>query len=177
MGSTPEETMHSISAGTTGPPVVMMPGYSAGSGFFFRNMAGLAGKSRVFLVDWLGTGELLHCLNVYTNDNPHLLKCSIFCIAVWTSQQHVGRVLFSRQAVCMHAGLSGRPPFDCKTREETEAWFVESLDKWREAQGLESMVLVGHSLGAYLSACYALAHPERVSHLVLVCPAGAQLHA
>jgi abhydrolase domain-containing protein 5 len=69
-------------------------------------------------------------------------------------------------------GLSGRPKFTCKNREETEAWFVNSLDKWREAQGLDSMVLVGHSLGGYLSACYALAHPERVTHLVLVCPAG-----
>lgn len=73
----------------------------------------------------------------------------------------------------MSAGLSGRPRFECQTTEETEAWFVESLDKWREAQGLETMVLVGHSLGGYLSACYALAHPERVTHLVLVCPAGA----
>ena len=78
----------------------------------------------------------------------------------------------------MRAGLSGRPPFDCKTREQTEAWFVESLDKWREAQGLKSMVLVGHSLGGYLSACYALAHPEHVTQLVLVCPAGAwPMHA
>eukprot|EP00967_Tisochrysis_lutea_P084670 scaffold118492_cov19-Tisochrysis_lutea.AAC.1 len=34
------------------------------------------------------------------------------------------------------------------------------------------MVLVGHSLGGYLSACYALKYPEHVEHLILVCPAG-----
>lgn len=69
-------------------------------------------------------------------------------------------------------GLSGRPPFQCKGREETEAWFVESLERWRKAQGIENMVLVGHSLGGYLSASYALRYPERVKHLVLVNPAG-----
>lgn len=49
---------------------------------------------------------------------------------------------------------------------------MASLDKWRAEEGIECMVLMGHSLGGYLSAVYALRHPERVQHLVLVCPAG-----
>lgn len=37
---------------------------------------------------------------------------------------------------------------------------------------LDKVVLVGHSMGGYLAACYALKHPEHVQHLILVCPAG-----
>ena len=69
-------------------------------------------------------------------------------------------------------GCSGRPPFKCRSREGTEAWFVESLERWRKEAGLDQMVLVGHSLGGYLSTCYALAYPDRVQHLILVNPAG-----
>jgi abhydrolase domain-containing protein 5 len=69
-------------------------------------------------------------------------------------------------------GLSGRPPFRCQSREEAEDWFVESLERWRKEEGLEDMVLVGHSLGGYLSANYALRFPQHVKHLVLVNPAG-----
>jgi abhydrolase domain-containing protein 5 len=69
-------------------------------------------------------------------------------------------------------GCSGRPPFECKTREESEAWFIDALERWRADAGHEKMVLVGHSLGGYLSLNYAQQYPERVLHLVLVNPAG-----
>lgn len=69
-------------------------------------------------------------------------------------------------------GLSGRPQFTCSNQEETEAWFVDSLQQWRAENGITKFVLVGHSLGGYLAANYALRYPEHVEHLVLVCPAG-----
>ena len=57
-------------------------------------------------------------------------------------------------------GLSGRPEFRARGRQEAEDFFVESLDKWRIEMGIEKFILLGHSIGGYLSACYALKHPE-----------------
>ena len=67
---------------------------------------------------------------------------------------------------------AGRPPFPAKTREDAEDFFLSGLQRWREAMHVDKMVLVGHSLGGYLAASYALQYPQHVQHLVLVCPAG-----
>jgi len=119
------------------PPVLLLHGYGAGLGFFFRNLPVLgswAGQQQtpVYALDWLGMGR------------------------------------------------SARVPFkvrakreDIKARvEEAESFFVDSLEEWREKMGIERMTLVGHSLGGYLSTVYALKHPNRVSRLILLSPAG-----
>ncbi|KAK9821605.1 hypothetical protein WJX81_005670 [Elliptochloris bilobata] len=127
VGTGPQEFMHTITGGQlASQPMVLVPGYGAGAGFYFRNIDGLAKHFRVHAVDLLGTG------------------------------------------------MSGRPRFSARTREEAEEFFLDGLTRWRSAVGMERepMVLVGHSLGGYLAAQYALKHPEHVEHLVLVCPAG-----
>jgi proline iminopeptidase len=48
---------------------------------------------------------------------------------------------------------------------------LEDLDKVRQHFGLEAPVLLGHSWGAVLALEYALRHPTRVSHLILMNPA------
>jgi len=102
VGAGPQDFMHTISGGAPGsPPLVLVPGYGAGAGFFFRNLDGLARFFRVHAVDLLGTG------------------------------------------------MSGRPRWAARTREEAEDFFLGGLAAWRSALGLERerMVLVGHSLG------------------------------
>jgi len=77
-------------------------------------------------------------------------------------------------------GRSARVPFKVKSKlgdtagrvKETEDFFVESLEEWREKMSLEKMTLVGHSLGGYFSAVYALRYPQRVERLILLSPAG-----
>ncbi|KAL4635357.1 protein ABHD4-like isoform X1 [Arapaima gigas] len=68
-------------------------------------------------------------------------------------------------------GRSSRPrfPYDAALAEEK---FVSSIERWRQALGLERMILLGHSLGGYLATSYAIQYPERVSHLILADPWG-----
>lgn len=80
-------------------------------------------------------------------------------------------------------GGSSRPRFPtltpCTSAEEAdlrvteaELFFVDSMEAWRKSMQLEQFDLMGHSLGGYLSACYALRFPERVRTLTLVSPVG-----
>ncbi|KAF9936977.1 hypothetical protein BGZ65_001907, partial [Modicella reniformis] len=78
-------------------------------------------------------------------------------------------------------GSSSRPDFKFKHTPKTsmknvvrdsEDFFVEGLEEWRQIQQIEKMVLVGHSLGGYLSTVYALKYPHRVEKLILVSPVG-----
>ncbi|KAK8692006.1 hypothetical protein V6N13_075491 [Hibiscus sabdariffa] len=106
------------------PTLVMIHGYAASQGFFFKNFDYLANHFQVIAIDMLGWGG------------------------------------------------SSRPDFKCKSTEETEAWFVDSLEEWRKAKNISKFILLGHSLGGYIASKYALKHPEHVQHLILVGPAG-----
>ncbi|XP_067281455.1 1-acylglycerol-3-phosphate O-acyltransferase ABHD5-like isoform X3 [Pseudorasbora parva] len=68
-------------------------------------------------------------------------------------------------------GRSSRPTFG-RDAMDAEEQFVQSLEDWRKAEGLEHMILLGHDLGGYVSTAYALKYPQRLKHLVLVEPWG-----
>nr|XP_017241300.1 PREDICTED: 1-acylglycerol-3-phosphate O-acyltransferase-like [Daucus carota subsp. sativus] len=106
------------------PILVMVHGYGASQGFFFRNFEFLSKYFKVIAIDQLGWGG------------------------------------------------SSRPDFTCKSTEETEAWFIESLEEWRKSSNLSSFILLGHSFGGYVAAKYALKYPKHIQHLILVGTAG-----
>ncbi|XP_047117033.1 1-acylglycerol-3-phosphate O-acyltransferase ABHD5-like [Schistocerca piceifrons] len=68
-------------------------------------------------------------------------------------------------------GRSSRPTFS-KDAMEAEQQFVRSVEEWRREMKLEKIILLGHSMGGFLAASYALAHPQRVKHLILADPWG-----
>ncbi|XP_067131863.1 (Lyso)-N-acylphosphatidylethanolamine lipase-like isoform X1 [Centruroides vittatus] len=68
-------------------------------------------------------------------------------------------------------GKSSRPRFG-KDAIEAENQFVCSIEAWRKKLGLQRFFLLGHSLGGFIAAAYALKHPDRVAHLILCDPWG-----
>ncbi|XP_033837644.1 1-acylglycerol-3-phosphate O-acyltransferase ABHD5 [Periophthalmus magnuspinnatus] len=68
-------------------------------------------------------------------------------------------------------GLSTRPQFSSEP-QEAEEQFVDSIEQWRRKLELETMILVGHNLGGYLTVSYAIKYPDRVKHIILVEPWG-----
>ena len=67
----------------------------------------------------------------------------------------------------------GRSADHVRPEEVTLASDVADLDRVRRRLRLESPVILGHSWGAVLALEYALRHPTRASHLILMNPAPA----
>ena len=53
-----------------------------------------------------------------------------------------------------------------------EAFFVESLEAWRKAMNIDSMVLAGHSMGGLIAVAYTEKYPQHVHQLILISPVG-----
>src|SRR5262245_5088973 len=61
-------------------------------------------------------------------------------------------------------GRSGRPPLETLTLAQLAA----DADALRAHLGLEKVAVLGHSYGGCIALQYALRHPDRLSHLLLV---------
>ncbi len=92
--------------------------------------------------------------------------------------------LSSRPGWKLHAldllgyGCSARPPFKIKSKDpyerihETEDFFIDAIEAWRKAKGIERFTFVAHSMGAYFASAYSMKYPGHIKKLVLVSPAG-----
>jgi cardiolipin-specific phospholipase len=130
--------------------IVVAHGYGAGLGFFFKNFRALQSTgAMVHTLDWLGMAN---------SSRPPLPS--------------IGRRRKSMEYITDEDAPEYLDPHDVHGVKATESFFVDSLEQWRHKSDIDKMILVGHSLGGYLSTAYALKYPERVEKLVLVSPVG-----
>jgi pimeloyl-ACP methyl ester carboxylesterase len=119
--------------------------------------------------------EFIHSISVGRDDAPPLVCVPGYGAGAAFFFKNLGPLAAAGYRV--HAvdwrgtGLSGRPAFAAETHAEAVSFFLNALEAWRVAHGIDRMSLLGHSLGGYLAARYALAHPTRVERLLLVGPA------
>ncbi|XP_043267663.1 1-acylglycerol-3-phosphate O-acyltransferase ABHD5 isoform X2 [Venturia canescens] len=106
-------------------------------------------KTPIVLLHGLGAGVALWCLNL---DNLS-----------------IDRPVYAMDLLGF--GRSSRPKFSNEA-QEAEAQLVRSVEEWRREMQLEKFVLLGHSMGGFLAASYAIQYPERVKHLILADPWG-----
>lgn len=62
-----------------------------------------------------------------------------------------------------------KPLVPIKNKKSVQQWILEVLN----ALQFKTVDLAGHSMGGFLSLCFSLAYPDRVSKLMLYAPAGA----
>lgn len=78
---------------------------------------------------------------------------------------------FSLSVYISGFGRSSRPVFS-KDAKEAENQLIRSVEEWRREMQLDKIVLLGHSMGGFLAASYAIKYPDRVKHLILADPWG-----
>lgn len=69
-------------------------------------------------------------------------------------------------------GCSDKPPVDY-----TPAFFIDFLDSFFDAVGVDNSIVVGSSLGGQIAADFASAYSGSVRSLILVSPAGMMKHS
>ncbi len=72
---------------------------------------------------------------------------------------------------CVALDLPGFGASDKPDVRYDPAFFRRVLDATVDALGLQRFALLGHSLGGFIAADWAGAHPDRVTHLALIAPA------
>ena len=190
--------------------LVMLHGYGASSGWFYKNFTGIAEKCRqetnltIHALDMIGFGLSGRPSVSYKHDadtKPNLdietegIKWGKYATCIKCGGHLDGKVskklhwcnCADEEASIREGTSSESAKIIVQKRDiveyldnhkelirEVEDVYVESLEKWRIANGIEKFDLLAHSLGGYLGMTYLLKHPERVGNVIMVSPGGVE---
>lgn len=72
-------------------------------------------------------------------------------------------------------GGSSRPKFNPKTPEDSDNFFVDFLENWRQAMGnISGFILAGHSFGGFICGHYAVRYPQHIKKLLMLSAVGVE---
>ncbi|XP_075216912.1 pummelig isoform X6 [Lycorma delicatula] len=89
----------------------------------------------------------------------------------WWSPMSISLLRVAEKKILSCFGRSSRPVFSSDPLE-AEKQLVKAVEEWRKEMQIKKFILLGHSMGGFLAASYAIEYPERVNHLILADPWG-----
>lgn len=119
----------------------------------------------------VGGGLTLHVRDEGKRDGPVLVLLHGSNASLHTWEPWVARLGAKYRIISLDQighGLTGPNP----TRQYDGAAFVGTLDALMGKLGVKRFALAGNSMGGYVAWEYALAHPDKLTHLILVDAAG-----
>lgn len=168
--------------------LVMIHGYGACAGWFYKNFHGLLSANpgcKIHSLDLLGFGLSSRPHVTYAHDSDCTTPLDIKY-----DQQEVKEKIPKLKEIHAkkHKKTFATPnTFHIKTDnilayikdqlklvKEVEDIYVESLEKWRQNNGIDKFDLLGHSFGGYISMAYALKYPQHIKRLIMVSPGGVE---
>ena len=123
----------------------------------------------------ISRGNYLYCLNCGNPSKPPMILLHGYCgsgLIFYKILKSLSERFYIYLVDQLGMGRSSRPSFRANSTYEAESFFVEALEMFRQAVGLDKFVLAGHSFGGYISGCYALRSSQYVTKLFLLSPAG-----
>ncbi len=166
--------------------LVLLHGYGAALGFYYRNLPTLSqfNNTRVIALDLPGHGlSSRNKFNVGSVPSPQIKI--VQPPKQEEKQPNLENLESGEISTKIHYSNESKyylnPDDFEKSKNETkkmvtktEDWFVDQIEEWRKAKDIDKFSLLGHSMGGYLAVSYALKHPERVDKLILASPMGVE---
>lgn len=139
-------------------PTVMIHGHAASGIFYHRNFNDLSSKIK----------------ELYTIDLPGISLSDAEPFKTPKLEKSKLELKVSQDKQELHYSIKQNNGKIKRNVEQVSKYYIDAIEKWRKANGLEKFNMISHSFGGYLSFRYALQHPERVSKLLFVSPAGVE---